>query len=411
MSNYCGSPRSVDSNLIEIDYSARSLRLGDHQIPCDSVLYAKSAEAGRVRIAYVKKNVKIFEGFAEGVTALEIDAFCTNKISSDDQSDKLGKVAVIVNPKAGKGKGVAKWENQIQPILQESGKFSFAGILITSRAGEAEEFAASPATEAIDGIITIGGDGLLSEVVNGLHAAGRLSSVALYPLPCGSGNGLVYSILAQKREPLTLPYALKALIRGNQQALDIFQFQTEVSPPRVAFLSVTFGLVADTDIESEWFRFLGGLRFTVCGLYGILRMRTYEASVSYEEYSAKADELRPSKTERTGSFTSISLFNVSHANADFIVAPERCANDRKLSLLCLTPQDGGRFGLIGAMLAAEKGHQIERYKWWRPVEVTSFQISTKGGTMGAGFVVDGEQVPGSQLTGALLSQTATTYSP
>jgi len=47
------------------------------------------------------------------------------------------------------------------------------------------------------------------------------------------------------------------------------------------FLSVTWGLLSDVDIESERFRFLGPLRFTVGAIQRIVSLRHYRGTLHY----------------------------------------------------------------------------------------------------------------------------------
>ncbi len=63
-----------------------------------------------------------------------------------------------------------------------------------------------------------------------------------------------------------------------------------LSRPRLAFLSVGFGIIADVDIESEHLRYLGELRFTLWGLHRIRHLRRYRARLSYLEAAGTAGD-------------------------------------------------------------------------------------------------------------------------
>ena len=56
--------------------------------------------------------------------------------------------------------------------------------------------------------------------------------------------------------------AIFGIIRGNLMDLDICSVITPTEK-LYAFLSVTWGLVSDVDIESERYRFLGETRFLI----------------------------------------------------------------------------------------------------------------------------------------------------
>jgi sphingosine kinase len=185
--------------------------------------------------------------------------------------------------------------------------------------------------------------------------------------------------------------------------VDLFEV-TDGEMRRAAFLSVTFGIIADTDVTSEKLRCLGPARFTVCGLWNVLRNRGYRAKVSFQR-----DERSPEEVV-DGVFSSISVFNVSHASASFIAAAERAPADGLLSLVCVgTP---GRYSLLKTMIAAETGSQAKKCKWWKPEAIKSFKIELdKRGSIGAGIVVDGEQWPERTISGRILTERFITFQP
>lgn len=75
---------------------------------------------------------------------------------------------VIVNPISGKGKGISVLEEKVRPVLLEAGVK--LDLLITEYAGHAKEVVSTESLSYADGILTVGGDGLLYEVVNGLRS-------------------------------------------------------------------------------------------------------------------------------------------------------------------------------------------------------------------------------------------------
>jgi len=48
-----------------------------------------------------------------------------------------------------------------------------------------------------------------------------------------------------------------------------------------SFLSITYGIIADIDLESEKIRFMGPLRFDIYGLIRFLNLRTYKGILYY----------------------------------------------------------------------------------------------------------------------------------
>jgi sphingosine kinase len=62
--------------------------------------------------------------------------------------------------------------------------------------------------------------------------------------------------------------------------MDISHYETE-SETYVAFLTFSWALVADSDIESECIRFMGPLRGDIWAVWRMIRLRKYQAKFSY----------------------------------------------------------------------------------------------------------------------------------
>ena len=97
------------------------------------------------------------------------------------------KWLVIVNPNAGKCRGEKDWK-QISAILKKEG-FHFDSKF-TERKGHATILAVEGINAGYRKIITIGGDGTLHEVVNGvfLNAVCYTTEITLAQIPVGTGN-------------------------------------------------------------------------------------------------------------------------------------------------------------------------------------------------------------------------------
>ena len=93
--------------------------------------------------------------------------------------------------------------------------------------------------------------------------------------------------------------AVLQIVRGGTQAIDLATVTTPVETVYM-FVSLTWGLIADVDIESEKVRFLGGeIRDTLGALKCIIQKRAYHGRISYlpavkkEQESPHASENGP----------------------------------------------------------------------------------------------------------------------
>ncbi len=76
---------------------------------------------------------------------------------------RLQRVLVILNPFSGGKRGLHVWHSVVEVMLQQAGVQ--AELLITTHAGHAVEIARHADLTRLDGVVAIGGDGILSEVV------------------------------------------------------------------------------------------------------------------------------------------------------------------------------------------------------------------------------------------------------
>lgn len=195
------------------------------------------------------------------------------------------KLLVLLNPKSGPGRGRELFQQRIHPILSEAEKPY--DVHITKYPNYAREFVKTRDIYQWNGIICVGGDGILFEVVNGIFERqdweNVLKKLPLGVIPCGSGNGLAKSIAYAKDEPYdTNPMLISALsvVKCQITPIDIIRVET-INQILYSFLSIGWGIIADIDIESERLRAIGGQRFFVWSVARLLSLRRYKGVVSY----------------------------------------------------------------------------------------------------------------------------------
>jgi len=129
---------------------------------------------------------------------------------------------VVVNPFSGTKKGRETYENVVKKMLDESGIQH--DVLITKRAGHAvermmEQDKDAPTTDntdfggrdiaEYDGIVAMGGDGILAEVLKGLKTRSDYDEVVrklkFGIVGCGTSNGLAASVLYAAKVSSTVP--------------------------------------------------------------------------------------------------------------------------------------------------------------------------------------------------------------
>lgn len=197
------------------------------------------------------------------------------------------RLLLLVNPFGGQGLARQWCENYVLPMISEAG-LSF-NLIQTERQNHARELVQGLSLSEWDGIVTISGDGLLYEVLNGLLARPDWDQAVKMPLgvlPCGSGNALAGAVNRRGGfEPaLGLDLLLNCsllLCRGGSNPLDLLSVTLASGSRCFSFLCVAWGFVSDVDIQSERFRALGRARFTLGAMLGIATLRTYRGRLSY----------------------------------------------------------------------------------------------------------------------------------
>lgn len=111
------------------------------------------------------------------------------------------KILVLLNPKSGPGRGRETFQKRIHPILSEAERPY--DVHITKCPNYAREFVRTRDIYQWSGLLMVGGDGIVFEVVNGLFQRPdwekALKELSLGVIPCGSGNGLAKSIAYAKQ--------------------------------------------------------------------------------------------------------------------------------------------------------------------------------------------------------------------
>eukprot|EP00470_Lotharella_oceanica_P009279 CAMPEP_0170184344 /NCGR_PEP_ID=MMETSP0040_2-20121228/33406_1 /TAXON_ID=641309 /ORGANISM="Lotharella oceanica, Strain CCMP622" /LENGTH=366 /DNA_ID=CAMNT_0010430383 /DNA_START=299 /DNA_END=1399 /DNA_ORIENTATION=- len=191
------------------------------------------------------------------------------------------KILCYVNPFSGSGHS--------RQILQEAMKtFDRAQIDLktvwTKRSGQVEEEIVGVDLDAYESVLIVSGDGLVMEYLNGIMARKDWEQAISKPfgiLPAGSGNGLSASIRKISDEPMDRLSAAFLIAKGHTRPLDLVSFKQPQLKPRYGMLSLSWGLIADIDINSEMCRCCGAARFTAYGIYRLLCTRTYYGSIRY----------------------------------------------------------------------------------------------------------------------------------
>ena len=135
-----------------------------------------------------------------------------------------------------------------------------------------------------NGIIVVGGDGVIHEALQGIRkrpdAEAVLQKLKLGVVGGGSSNGLAKSILHESKELYSPLESTFMICKGQTCSLDLSEYKTRDNS-YISFLTFSYAMIADIDIDSEVLRCLGTLRFDLWGAYLGIRLPSYAVRLSY----------------------------------------------------------------------------------------------------------------------------------
>lgn len=259
------------------------------------------------------------------------------------------RVSVIINPSAGSVSELDELRDRVRRHLPG------AEILFPRFAGEAGLIARDLARAGVESIVAAGGDGTLSEVLNGI--AGHLDRVRLGLLPLGTGNDFARSAGISRK----LDEALETLRAGRVTEIDVVRVTND--RPRLMINASAGGFAAkvddkliEEDVKSRW----GPLAYA----------RAFAGVIG--ELSHYRTEIILDDTERmeTPAYNVV-IANGRHVAAGVPIAPRARLDDGLADLVVLPVASLPEVAALGAATLAGKHLESEKliFRRARKIEI------------------------------------------
>lgn len=210
------------------------------------------------------------------------------------------KYKIIVNPVAGKGRAMAFIGQVRNMLLEREVEFEF---VLTKAPGNATRLAKKAALEGWEVIVSLGGDGTTSKVIDGLIDSNSILGI----IPCGTGNDLVRNLGI----PLNIEQAVHTLIYGKRHKIDIGWERDQ-----------TFANIASIGFPCEVMRQANAME-KLNGSLAFLSA-TYKALSSLKAEPARIemdDEIIETKV------VSVTINNMKYAGGGMVFAPNALPDD------------------------------------------------------------------------------------
>lgn len=173
----------------------------------------------------------------------------------------------IVNPVAGAGRTGREWP-QIEAMFR--GNVLTFEYDITEAPGHAIELARESAKNGYDLVVSVGGDGTINEVVNGLYSSGNIKDATLGIVSTGTGGDYIRTVGIPRRSD----EACRCLLRRKKRVVDLGVVEYMKNGQKEERLFVNFaGFGFDAEIvrrTTQQFKALGAVPSYLLGIFATL---------------------------------------------------------------------------------------------------------------------------------------------
>lgn len=252
---------------------------------CETYQFVEITFAKPRRHDVVPKRLSLLIGHYSSSGEVDVAEEIMGRSYKDAKRNR--SVLVIINPHGGQGKAKKLFMSKCRPILLAS-RCSLE-IAYTKYARHAIDIAREVNINKYDTIACASGDGIPYEVINGLYQrmdrAKAFEKISVTQLPCGSGNAMSVSCHWTSNPS----YAALSLVKSVESKIDLMccsQPSYYESTPRLSFLSQCYGIIAESDINTEFIRWLGPTRFELGVAFNIIQRKKYPCDV-WVKYAAK----------------------------------------------------------------------------------------------------------------------------
>jgi diacylglycerol kinase (ATP) len=221
---------------------------------------------------------------------------------------------VIVNPVAAGGKVGKRWP-QLRDVLADAGLCFDAQL--TERPGHATDIARSAVHEGYRHVVSVGGDGTVNEVVNGLVVDGRVPpDVVLSIVPGGTGSDFV-RVLDISRDPVQ---ACQTVLGDTVRTVDLGEIRCMLDgKPIVRYFVNVAGVGFDGETSVRVNRMSKRITGTLPYLTALL--------MTLISYKNKDVHLTVDGQPHAGRFNSVVVCNGQYFGGGMWVGPKAAADD------------------------------------------------------------------------------------
>ena len=222
----------------------------------------------------------------------------------------------ILNPQAGRGDGP-----KFLPFIKESVKNDELDIKITTGPNDAVNFAKEAVESKSQGIIAVGGDGTVQEIVTGMLSGRDKCDIPLKIISCGSGNDLKRSL--NRLNKLAIKDVEDAGDANDTHYIDAIRVGE-----RACLNIANIGLDAKIVYNARRFkRFFGKNAYVLSAIISIAGHKNIPLVVNLDDGSVKLDD-----SSVKNEFTLVAICNGQYYGGNMRIAPSAQIDDGLITL-------------------------------------------------------------------------------
>lgn len=252
---------------------------------------------------------------------------------------KLENILLIANPASQNGNGARLAERAMEMLFRKMADASI-DVVLTRYPHHAAELAAT--SSGFDTLITLGGDGVVHEAVNGLMQLASEERPRLGVIPTGSGNDFARAL----GMPQGMKRACEALCRSSETPIDVGRVNGSFS-----IETLSFGLDAAIAHDTVERRRKTGRKGAL--LYGESAIHQLKHSFRAYSYTMRADDGAP----ESGECITFAVQNGPFYGGGFKICPDARLDDGAFDI-CISHAPVSRARASFAFLRAKGGKHL-----------------------------------------------------
>ncbi len=221
---------------------------------------------------------------------------------------------LILNPAAGKNKATKVVEKAV-PLLKNKGVH--CEVQTSKFPGHTVQLAREFNLTNYDGIVAVGGDGTLFEMLNGLLKKHQSFDLPIGQIPVGTGNSFIKDLEIQ-----TIEDAVDKIASGKTRKVDVGFFKYSEGEHYFINLLGT-GFVANVAHRAGKYKMLGPLSYVIGVFEEVVQLKSVPLEMTIDGKAYKRD------------YIFAEICNSTKTGGDMIMAPDARIDDGLLDVILL----------------------------------------------------------------------------